>query len=252
MIGQCTYNENQLRVANGFISNTNDFRVNSNGLASGSLVYSCAPGYSLDQTIGSRLTCQSNGIWTTLPICRCEYYRFTIGSLDLSNFWIATGRCPTSTLFSFIQNPSIGSTMNFNGSYSLPTDGVDNNSVVSGAYVPMMCNPGFVNNGGPLNITCSNGAWTPFPNCVSAPGSVTTLAPGGGINTGLPTTSGRCPYNSTTFNIDNGFPSNTSSLLMYPDTGTATGSESIERFLLMESCVLFQVGSCLDAPLVTD
>ena len=103
--------------------------------------------------------------------------------------------------------------------YSLPTDGVDNSNVTSGAFLPVTCNSGFMNVGGPLNITCINGVWTPLPNCVPISGGGS-----GGVTTTLATvTSGRCPYNNATFTIAYAFLSNTSSLLQYPDTSTASG-----------------------------
>jgi hypothetical protein len=70
--GQCAFNTSTLAVANGFISNTDEFRTNSAGLATGSLVYTCNPGFMLNPTIGSRLTCLSNGAWTALPVCQCQ------------------------------------------------------------------------------------------------------------------------------------------------------------------------------------
>ena len=129
----------------------------------------------------------------------------------------ATGRCPTAPLFAFIQNASVAVTITLNGAYNLPTDGVDNTNVLSGAFVPMICNSGFVNVGGPLNISCVAGAWTPLPNCVSGSGGGTPTT------TMAPTTSGRCPYDATTFTVANGFLSNTTSLLLYTDTSTASG-----------------------------
>ena len=73
LAGQCTYNGTSLQVANGFISDTSDFRVTPTGLAAGSLVYSCGSGFALNPVIGGRLTCLTSGAWTTLPVCQSEY-----------------------------------------------------------------------------------------------------------------------------------------------------------------------------------
>lgn len=70
--GQCAYNQTSLQVANGYISDTSAFQVTGTGLAAGSLVYACAPGFALNPVIGGRLTCLSNAVWTTLPVCQSK------------------------------------------------------------------------------------------------------------------------------------------------------------------------------------
>ena len=145
---------------------------------------------------------------------------------------LATGRCPTTPLFAFLQNSTIAATLTSSRNYSLPTDGVDNANVISGAFLPVTCNSGYMNVGGPLNITCINGSWTPLPNCTSTSGGggvvggTTTMAPGSGggmMTTAPPSTSGQCPYNNNTFNIANGFLANGNNILLYPATLTAAG-----------------------------
>ncbi len=70
--GQCPFNEISLRIANGYISNTANIYITTTNLAYGYLEYACASGYTLNPTIGSRLTCNSNGSWSTLPVCQCK------------------------------------------------------------------------------------------------------------------------------------------------------------------------------------
>ena len=82
-----------------------------------------------------------------------------------------------------------------------------------------------MNVGGSLNLTCNaDGNWSPLPNCVSSSGATsmataTTTMP---MNTGS-----RCPYNSTTFTLAFGFPSNTTGLVLYTDTSTAAGNRQL-------------------------
>ena len=159
-------------------------------------------------------------------MARGRHYLCVNVSCSMRGDWIATrvrissatGRCPTAPLFAFIQNASIAVTISLNGAYNLPTDGMDNTNVVSGAFVPMICNSGFVNVGGPLNISCVAGSWTPLPNCVPVSGGGTPAT------TMAPMTGARCPYDSTTFALANGFLSNTTSLVLFPDTSSASGT----------------------------
>ena len=72
--GQCVYNQALIQVVNGYISDTSGFQVTGNGLATGFLGYSCAPGFAPNPAIGSRLTCLSNGAWSTLPVCQSKIY----------------------------------------------------------------------------------------------------------------------------------------------------------------------------------
>lgn len=61
----------------------------------------------------------------------------------------------------------------------------------------MKCKGGYVNAGGPLNITCIDGSWTTFPKCVPYNGNdpVSTT-----VYTGAP-----CPLDLMTFPVENGF-----------------------------------------------
>ncbi len=96
--------------------------------------------------------------------------------------------------------------MTTDGTYYLPTDGSNNGTVLSGAYVLMKCNSGYVLAGGQLNITCIANQWSTFPQCVS------NTAGGGSITTTTMSTSNGLPCMidmATTFNITNGYsPSN--------------------------------------------
>ncbi len=116
------------------------------------------------------------------------------------------GSCPTASLFAFIQNSSIASTMTIAGGYYLPNDGTNNSNALSGAFVSMKCNDGYVQAGGQLNITCVGDTWTTFPTCVSRSGS-----------------SSPCVVDkTTTYNITNGYPTVIS--LSYISDTTATGN----------------------------
>jgi hypothetical protein len=108
--------------------------------------------------------------------------------------------------------------MTQDGSYSLPTDGKSNDTVLSGAYVSMKCNNGYMLVGGQLNITCIGDAWTTFPTCVSNTGS-------GSITTSTISTSNGLPCVvdvTTTFNLTNGYVS--SMPLTYASNTAATGN----------------------------
>ena len=71
-IGQCPLDGSLLRIANGYISNTANILITTRNRAYGYLEYICAPGYTLEPSIGSRLTCHTNGSWSALPVCKCK------------------------------------------------------------------------------------------------------------------------------------------------------------------------------------
>lgn len=232
LLGQCSFTEAMLRIENGFISDTSNFRVVATNVATGSLGYTCATGFTFNPAIGNRLTCLSNGAWSPMPVCQCKLdERRPCYWIHSGHCIVATGRCPMSQLMNFLQTPATMMSTSPGGNFSLPTDGVNTTNVLSGAFVPMMCNPGFVNVGGPLNITCVNGQWTTLPNCVSSSGG------GSGANT-MPTmtlppaaSGSRCAVNNATFSIANGFISNANNMLIFPDTSTASGRHHVSIYV---------------------
>jgi hypothetical protein len=223
--GQCPYNATSLNIPNGYISDATNIRIDATQLVYGYLNYACGPGYALNPAIGGRLTCYASGttgVWSTTPVCQCKSINRITYLYILILFLLATGRCTTAPVFAFILSPLTAASMTSNGSYYLPTDGTDNTTVISGAFVPMQCLSGYVNIGGPFNITCVGGTWTTLPNCVSNTGSgaMTTTT-----TMGTPA-SVQCSYDATTFTIANGFPSNTSGVLIYSNPASATGIQS--------------------------
>ncbi|CAF4644759.1 unnamed protein product [Rotaria sp. Silwood1] len=121
------------------------------------------------------------------------------------HYTIFLRKCPTAPVFAFIQSSSISKTMSINGKYNLLTDGIDNSTVLTGAYVPMMCNKGYVHAGGQLNITCTDNAWTTFPTCVAITVHDSLMIASSPASNALP-----CTIDVTTFNITNGYSSNAS------------------------------------------
>ncbi|CAF3561115.1 unnamed protein product [Rotaria sordida] len=118
---------------------------------------------------------------------------------------VVRGKCPMAEVSAFINNPTITKTMTIHGKYNLPTDGIDNSTVLTGAYVPMMCNSGYVHTGGQLNITCIDDAWTTFPTCVSITAHDSHMMASSSIVNTVP-----CALDHTTFNITNGYSPNAS------------------------------------------
>ncbi|CAF1066200.1 unnamed protein product [Rotaria sordida] len=118
---------------------------------------------------------------------------------------VVRGKCPTAEVSAFINNPTITKTMAIHGKLYLPTDGIDNSTVLTGAYVPMMCNSGYVHTGGQLNITCIDDAWTTFPTCVSITAYDSHMMASSSILNTVP-----CALDHTTFNITNGYSPNAS------------------------------------------
>lgn len=217
-----------ISVQNGFISNRNDLRLINNNQAIGWIDFNCTVGFTLDPSIGSRVTCQSNGVWTATPVCRCKSLaKITcFDKIRMSAVLVlATSRCSLGAILALVGDSTTAASMTLNGTPNLLPDITDTGNVLSGSFVGMVCNPGFVNIGGPLNITCVGNSWTPFPNCVRSGGTVTnqpTPMPPIVINT-PPVLAGACFYNSSIPNIDNGFSSNSSRLFFDLTTSTATG-----------------------------
>lgn len=125
-----------------------------------------------------------------------------------------------TALNNFLQNSTIATSMTIAGTYSLPVNGSDPNSIQTGAFIPMRCNTGYTFAGGQLNITCVGTMWTTFPVCQSntGVGNPTTAM------TTLPSSLATpCMIDqATTFNITNGY--TTSSSLTYTATNLATGN----------------------------
>lgn len=98
-------------------------------------------------------------------------------------------------------------------------DAPDGVSYSHGSSILMKCNDGYVLASGQLNITCMGDSWTTFPTCVPdvrSRSTTTMIVPSSG---GVPCTIDR----ATTFIINNGFLSSTSSLSFTSGT-TVTGS----------------------------
>ena len=128
-----------------------------------------------------------------------------------------TAVCPTAPLFSFLQNSSVTNTMSVAGTYSLPSDGANSGNVLSGAFVPMACNTGYVLASGQLNITCIGNSWTPLPTCVlnnpNGNNAATTRATNSGAG---------CLYDEPRMiTLDNGF--RIASSITYLTQNTVTG-----------------------------
>ena len=137
---------------------------------------------------------------------------------------IGTGRCPMASLTQLMSSGTLVPTSN-----SQLSQTQDNTThVLGGSFMVFTCAAGLTNVGGSLNVTClATNAWSTAPNCVSTSGGgggggsiVTTTAasqPGG--------SGGRCPVTSTTFTIANGFISNATNMLIFPDTSSASGRD---------------------------
>ncbi|CAF4584957.1 unnamed protein product, partial [Rotaria sp. Silwood2] len=121
------------------------------------------------------------------------------------NIYFETGKCPLAPVFDFIQSSSITKTMSIDGKYNLSTNGTDNSTVLTGAYVPMKCNSGYAHVDGQLNITCIDDEWTTFPTCVSVTAHDSVMTGSFQASNALP-----CTVDATTFNITNGYSSNAS------------------------------------------
>lgn len=184
-----------LRIANSYLFSAANISIAATTfgkiIAYGYLDYICAPGYASNPTIGTRLTCSSNGSWSPLPVCqrKCLY----CNKQELTHVCLAITRCSSALLLNFLDDQSVS--LALNGSYSLSRDQTDSSYVVSGTFVPTTCRTGYVNTAGPLNITCVNGGWTPFPNCTLSTSPVPINA-----NADAP-----CPADAATYSIENGF-----------------------------------------------
>lgn len=203
--GQCTFHGISLKIENGRISNFMNILITAGNLISGYVEYSCDFGYTLNPSIGNRLTCYSNGSWSALPECKCKL----IGSVYEGNkMCLASDPCPTEPLFNFLLSQSTLITMTFDGNHSLGGNG----TVMSGTSVPMKCRDGRVNAAGSLDIRCINGSWTRFPSCVPhRNGGHIDI----GYNIGSP-----CPIDSASFHTEHGRATDVSSFFFphYMDT----------------------------------
>ena len=106
-LGQCPYNEAAMKIPNGYISNVSNFALIASNVGSGSLEYSCAPGYALNPMIGGRLTCLSNGAWTTFPVCQCELFHreyFSHESWFFSSNWTVSNGAPIRLHSEFVHS----------------------------------------------------------------------------------------------------------------------------------------------------
>jgi hypothetical protein len=148
-------------------------------------------------------------------VCNGNYYNIIFLNCFYNNIYIfSIGKCPTASVMGFVATASVSGEISLDGdrSYSLVGDGTDNGTtVVPGSYVLMKCSSGYVNVGGPLNITCVGDSWSTYPNCIlnSGSGSMTTTT-----TTTMPPSSGSgCTWDATSYGtsyITNGYPINSS------------------------------------------
>ncbi|CAF0789085.1 unnamed protein product [Adineta ricciae] len=190
----CPIDTSTFTINNGYYTSSS-LKYTSATAATGSIQFSCMPGYNLDSVTGGTYTC-TNGIWSTKPTCSI------------------TGRCTLTALQNFI---STATGIQILDQKNLMASSQETNSIFVNSYIVFACANGYINTGGSLNVTClSSGSWTQFPNCVLSGGSgVTTTTVAG--NTGV-----GCPIDATaTFTVTNGYYVNSS--LAYTSSSTATG-----------------------------
>jgi hypothetical protein len=75
--GRCPYTTASFTIANGFLSQTNNLLLfPDTSTASGSVMFGCQSGFTIDPSIGATMTCV-NGAFTPQPRCLSEYYSLT-------------------------------------------------------------------------------------------------------------------------------------------------------------------------------
>ena len=231
--GRCSWENDPLpSVFNAYRSNAENLRVFSNGQASGYYDIECNPGYALDASIGSRITCLESGQWSSpLPRCNCMSQSRTLSVKDTSSLFLclAMGSCPIESLFEFLRTTE-GVEPDRSKSY-LYTNGIDDDHALGGSNITVQCREGFTQVGGGLTIICTiANTWTPFPQClpITTVTSSTVATPSQATTTlTVAPEFLRCPYTDETLKFPNGRLADTKNLALYSDM-TAKGSLLIE------------------------
>ncbi|CAF3828691.1 unnamed protein product [Rotaria magnacalcarata] len=194
--GQCSWRNGLPLVPNSRKVNVTYLKTYSDGQAYGFYDIACDPGYSLDSTIGGRITCLKSGNWSNpLPVCR------------------SMGACPISSLFEFIRT-AVGIWINQSTNF-IYTNGVDDNHALGGSNITVQCFNGYINVGGSLTIICTQtNTWTLYPRCIPISTSTSKITTVGN--------SLRCRITDDTWKFTNGYISNTKNILVYNDN-TAAG-----------------------------
>ncbi|CAM2719669.1 unnamed protein product [Rotaria socialis] len=193
---QCSWSNGLPLVPNSRKVNVTQLETYSDGQAYGFYDIQCDPGYSLDSTIGGRITCLESGKWSSpLPVCR------------------SMGACPISSLFDFIRTTEgiwINQSTNF-----IYTNGVDDDHALGGSNITIRCSNGYINVGGSSTVICTQAnTWTLYPQCIPISTSTSKIAT---VRRSL-----RCGVTDDTWQFTNGYISNTTNMLVYNDN-TAAG-----------------------------
>lgn len=145
------------------------------------------------------------------------------------------GSCCIEDLFDFIRKTE-GIQVDRQKSF-IYTNGVDDKRAIGESNITINCRDGYdLIAGSPLIVCTEQNTWTPFPQCVAIP-SVSVPDP----------SSLRCPIDSDSWNIPNGYLSETRNLLVYSDN-TANGKRQnlyLLSFLIYSSIflLLFRIDS---------
>ena len=122
------------------------------------------------------------------------------------------GSCCISELFDFIRNTD-GIEVDRQNSF-LYTNGVNDKRAIGGSNITILCQENYEMIGGSPTVLCTEeNLWTPFPQCVPLP----TLAE-------PDPSSLRCPIDADTWNLPNGYLSQSRNVLVYSDN-TASGKQ---------------------------
>jgi len=193
--GQCRWKDGALpTVENGYRSSVMNLKTYSDDTAEGFYEVQCHAGYRLNEAIGGRIMCLESGEWSQ-PLPEC----------------ISMGSCCIEELFDFIRKTE-GIQVDRQKSF-IYTNGVDDKRAIGESNITINCRDGYdLIAGSPLIVCTEQNTWTPFPQCVAIP-SVSVPDP----------SSLRCPIDSDSWNIPNGYLSETRNLLVYSDN-TANGS----------------------------